>query len=158
MESYYDSLIQELLGGGMPDTKRSGYRAAPIVGGGLPKGMSEVDLAQGMTGGGFDERTARRLASGAEDVMLSGHLGSKRKLGENESMPRGAYALAEYPGLQYDIWAASNGMPGRGAGAGSTVIPGSEEDLKLKELRKRWAEIQGSMMPQGNFVSRMGGR
>ena len=158
MESYYDSLIQELLGGGMADNARTGYRAAPIMGAGLPQGITPEDLASGMRGGGCDERPARRLASGAEDTMLSGHLGSERKLGENENMPRGAYALAEYPGLQYDIWAASNGMPGRGAGAGSTVIPGSDADDKLKELRKRWAEIQGSMMPQGNFVSRMGGR
>ena len=158
MESYYDSLIQELLGGGMADNVRTGYRAAPIMGAGLPQGMTPEDLAGGMLGGGFDERTARRLASGAEDTMLSGHLGSERKKGKNENIPSGSFAQGMYPGLEYDIWAASNGMPGRGAGAGSTVIPGSDADDKLKELRRRWAEIQGSMMPQGNFVSRMGGR
>lgn len=158
MESYYDSLIAELLSGGMPTNSSSGYRLSPGISAGMPQGMSHEQLVAGATGGGLNERDARRFASGAEDVMLSGHLGSKRKLGEKERMPSGSYALAEYPGLRYDIWAASAGLPGRGAGAGSTVIPGSEEDLKLRELRKRWAEIQGSIMPQGNFVSRMGGR
>ena len=157
MESYYNSLIQELLGGGMAENRNTYNRSRPIVGAGLPQGMSEDDLGTGMLGGGFDERTARRLASGAEDVMLSGHLGSERKKGEDENIPSGSYAQAMYPGLEQDIWSAGRGMPGRGAGAGAAIIPGSEEDLKLQELRKRWAANQQAMMPQGNFVSRMGG-
>ena len=156
MESYYNSLIQELLGGGMAENRNTYNRSRPIVGAGLPQGMSEDDLGTGMLGGGFDERTARRLASGAEDVMLSGHLGSERKKGEDENIPSGSYALAEYPGLRYDIENAARGLNPRG-GLYGAIPPGSEEDLRLQELRKKWAANQQAMMPQGNFVSRMGG-
>ena len=128
MMGYYEMMIEQLLGSGSP----------------------EYSGEQG-------RRTAAADSSLAEDAMLRYKMGGKRKKGKGERLPSGAYALAEYPGLRWDIDNAANGSNPRG-GLFNNLIPGSEEDLKLKELRKRWAEIQGSMMPQGNFVSRMGGR
>ena len=156
MENYYDMMIRELLGGGMPANQRTQKRLSPIVGAGMPQGFNEEQLVAGALGGGIDEKNARRLASGAEDVMLSGALGSERRKGENENIPSGSYALAEYPGLWWDIENAARGGAPRGGLAGA-IPPGSEEDLWLQELRKKWAANQQAMMPQGNFVSRMGG-
>jgi len=104
-----------------------------------------------------DQRGASMAASLENDEQLRYQMGSSRKKGKNERIPSGSFALAEYPGLRYDIDNAAAGANPRG-GLFNNLIPGSEEDDKLKELRRRWAEIQGSMMPQGNFVSRMGGR
>jgi len=101
-------------------------------------------------------RTAAADSSQIEDAMLRYQLGSKRKKGENENIPSGSYALAEYPGLRYDIENAARGMNPRG-GLYGAIPPGSEEDLRLQELRKKWAANQQAMMPHGNFVSRMGG-
>ena len=156
MESYYDSLIQELLGGGMAKDKQTYYRSRPIVGAGLPQGMSEEDLASGMLGGGFDERTARRFASGAEDVMLSGHLGSKREKGKNENLPSGSFAQAIYPML-YNAIDKMN-MPGGSNPQGYFGYMSKEQQDEADRRNQEWAAIQRSMIPQGNFVSRMGGR
>ena len=157
VESYYDSLIQELLGGGMPDTKRTGYRASPIMGAGLPQGMTPEDLASGMLGGGFDERTARRLASGAEDTMLSGHLGSERKKGKNKRIPSGSFALAEYPMLQNAIDTMASQIGGVNP-QGYFGYMSKEQQNEADRKNKEWAAIQRAMLPQGGFVSRMGGR
>jgi len=127
MENYYDMMIQQLLASGSPEY-----------------------------GGDQGRRTAGADASMIEDAMLRYQLGSKRKKGEKENLPSGTYAAADYPGLSYDIWNASTGNNPRGGMAGA-IIPGSEEDLWLQELRKKWAANQQKMMPQGNFVSRMGG-
>jgi len=127
MENYYEMMIQQLLG----------------------SGLSEYGGEQG-------RRTAGADASMIEDSRLRGLLGSKRKKGENENIPSGSYALAEYPGLRYDIENAARGLNPRG-GLYGAIPPGSEEDLRLQELRKKWAANQQAMMPQGNFVSRMGG-
>jgi len=156
MESYYDSLIRELLGGGMADNARTGYRAAPIMGAGLPQGMTPEDLASGMLGGGFDERTARRLASGAEDTMLSGHLGSERKKGKNERIPSGSFALAEYPMLRNAI--DKMRMPGGSNVQGYFGYMSKEQQDEADRRNQEWAAIQQSMLNGGNFVSRMGGR
>lgn len=102
-----------------------------------------------------DVRGASMQASMMEDQQLRNQLGSKRSLRKGEHMPRGSYALAEYPGLRYDIENAARGMNPRG-GLYGAIPPGSEEDKKLQELRRRWAEQQASMMPGGNFVTRMG--
>ena len=126
--SYYEMMIEQLLGSGSPEY-----------------------------GGDQGRRTAAADSSLMEDEMLRYQMGSKRKKGKNERTPSGSFALAEYPGLRYDIDNAAAGANPRG-GLFNNLIPGSEEDDKLRELRRRWAEIQGSMMPQGNFVSRMGGR
>ena len=104
-----------------------------------------------------DVRGASMQASMTEDQQLRNQLGSKRSLRKGERMPRGSYALAEYPGLRYDIDNASRGANPRG-GLFNGLIPGSEEDKKLQELRRLWAQNQGAMMPGGNFVSRMGRR
>ena len=127
--SYYEMMIEQLLGSGAPQY-----------------------------GGEQGRRTAAADSSLVEDDMLRYQMGSKRKKGKNENIPSGSYALAEYPGLAYDIWAASAGLSPRGGMRGSTVIPGSDMEDKLKELRRQWAANQQSMMPSGNFVSRMGGR
>ena len=125
--SYYEMMIEQLLGGGSPEY-----------------------------GGEQGRRTAAADSSLMEDEMLRYKMKSKRKKGKNENIPSGSFALAEYPGLRYDIDNAAAGANPRG-GLFNNLIPGSEEDDKLRELRRRWAEIQGSMMPQGNFVSRMRG-
>ena len=127
MGSYYEMMIQQLLGTGAPEYS-----------------------------GDQGRRTAAADSSLAEDMVLRNNLGSSRSKGENENIPSGSYAAADYPGLSYDIWNASTGNNPRGGMAGA-IIPGSEEDLKLQELRRRWAANQQAMMPQGNFVSRMGG-
>ena len=140
----------------MPDTKRTGYRASPIMGAGLPQGMTPEDLAGGMLGGGFDERTARRLASGAEDTMLSGHLGSKRKKGKNERIPSGSYALAVYPMLFNAIDKMKN-MVGGANPQGYFGYMSKEQKDAADRRNKEWAMTQQSMIPRGNFVSRMRG-
>ena len=127
--AYYEMLIEQLLGGGGPEY-----------------------------GGDQGRRTAAADASLLEDAMLRYKMGGKRKLGEKEKMPSGSYALAEYPGLRYDIDNASRGANPRGGMYSSFVIPGLAADDRMQELRRKWAQVQGSMMPQGNFVSRMGGR
>ena len=104
-----------------------------------------------------DQRGASMAASLENDEQLRYQMGSSRKKGKNENIPEGSYALAEYPGLRYDIENAARGMNPRG-GLYAAIPPGSEEWKRLQELRKQWAANQGAMMPQGNFVSRMGGR
>lgn len=104
-----------------------------------------------------EQRGARMGASEMEDARLRGLLGSSRSMRKGERLPRGSYALAEYPGLQFDIWNAASGSNPRG-GLYAPIAPGSEADLKIQEMRKKWAANQAAMMPTGGFVSRMGGR
>jgi hypothetical protein len=59
-----------------------------------------------------ERNLARKFASEKEDVALKGVLGGKRKLGKGERMPEGAYALANYPGLQSAIdWSMTGATP-----------------------------------------------
>jgi len=129
----------------------------------FPQGRSSTDqdgvetLYDPRNIGASERRGASMASSMQEDAALRGQLGSRRSVGENEKIPRGSYALAEYPGLRYDIENAARGLNPRG-GLYGAIPPGSEEWLRLQELRKKWAANQQAMMPQGNFVSRMGKR
>jgi len=128
-----------------------------------PSGRSETDEDGNVTyfdptnPSASDQRGASMAASLENDEQLRYQMGSSRKKGKNENIPSGSYALAEYPGLRYDIDNAARGMNPRG-GLYGAIAPGSEADKRLQELRKIWAANQQAMMPSGNFVSRMGGR
>ena len=72
--SYYEMMIEQLLGGGSPEY-----------------------------GGEQGRRTAAADSSLMEDDMLRYKMKSKRKKGKNERIPSGSFALAEYPMLQNAI-------------------------------------------------------
>ena len=72
--SYYEMMIEQLLGSGAPQY-----------------------------GGEQGRRTAAADSSLVEDDMLRYQIGSKRKKGKNESIPSGSYALSWYPGQEMDI-------------------------------------------------------
>ena len=59
--------------------------------------------------GGNQQALARADASVAEDDRFKSLTKRKRKLGKNERMPEGAYALANYPGLSSAVdWAKTD--------------------------------------------------
>ena len=145
MPNYYDSLVAELMMGGMPKDRMTGKRISPILSAGyLPQGMTEQDVLAGVLGGGFDEKTARRLASGAEDVMLRGNLGGKYELPEDSQMPQGNYSGAEFPGMRHQLWALQSGMMPR---FGRWDPGESQEDTKERQGRQaQFADFQKAML------------
>ena len=111
-------------------------------------------LEQLMTSGAFgsnDDALARGMASEGEDAYLRKLLGSKRKKGEDEHIPQGAYALSPYPGLrQATDWAATGNAPaGGGQGSGHGWLReqnDSEYGDYMRQGRRDWAANQKALM------------
>ena len=95
--------------------------------------------------GGNQQALARADASVAEDDRFKSLTKRKRKLGKNERMPEGAYALANYPGLSSAVdWAKTGNLPGGNASIGMWLK--EQNDMALRDAnskkRKEWAAFQ----------------
>ena len=92
---------------------------------------------------------ARSMASETEDAMLRRMLGSKRKLGKNERMPEGSYALADYPGLGSAVdWARTGNTPVGSMGIGQWLAEFRDPNKEQQGRRQRqmWAEMQSRLL------------
>ena len=137
--SYYDMLYEQLM---------MGSRGVEDMEGGYQMMGMQADLE----GRGWSpSRAAKNVAGQSEDALLSGLLGSKRKLGEDEDLPQGAYALSPYPGLrQATDWAATGNAPaGGGQGSGHGWLReqnDSEYGDYMRQGRRDWAANQKALM------------
>ena len=137
--SYYDMLLERLMGGGRGvEDMEGGYQ--------MMQGMADLE------GRGWSpERAARNVAGQNEDVALGSKMGSKRKLREGERMPKGHFSLYDYPGLRGKVdWAASGNMAG-GAGTGSPhgwlrEQNDREYGDRMRNKRKEWAAMQKQLL------------
>ena len=105
-------------------------------------------LGSGMFGPNQDA-SARAMASDLESERFRGLTKRKRKLGKKEHMPKGAYALAMYPGLQSAVeWAATGNLPGGSASVGMWMKEGADMKLREENSRKRreWAAMQRALL------------
>jgi len=96
-----------------------------------------------------DKRSGRMMASKMEDQKLYGLLGSSREKRENERMPEGAYALADFEGLGgITDWAATGNTPGGSANIGMWLK--EMNDMALRDAnskkRKEWAAYQRQLL------------
>ena len=92
---------------------------------------------------------ARSQASLEESEALRGQLGSKRKLGKNERMPEGSYALADYPGLGSAVdWARTGNTPVGSMGIGQWLAEFRDPNKERQGRRQRqmWAEMQSRLL------------
>lgn len=120
MSNYYDDMLAQLLATGAFDT------------GSLHQGAA-----------------ARSMASEAEDEMLRGRLGSRRKRGKNENIPRGSYALANYPGLMNAVdWASTGNLPGGSATIGMWLKEAQDPQAASRGRwdRMEWAKKQRELL------------
>ena len=111
--------------------------------------MADEQAPEGTIAWDDARRRAKTKASGKEDLALKGALGRSRKLGEREQMPKGAYALAMYPGLQSAVeWAATGNLPGGSASVGMWLKEGADMKLREENSRKRreWAANQRALV------------
>lgn len=155
MENYYESLLRELLSGGM--NKSGGYAYKRLAPGATSPGGEFNDVVAGAVGGGADPRRARQFASEAEDAQIRGAMSSKRELGKNERKLRGSYAMSWYPGQQADIDMA----PGRVIPADAMVRMSPEQRKAWEQKMLEWQNAQRSMVPQhgsGFIKNLLGGR
>ena len=144
--NYFDSMLSELM---FNEQYPQGTTQRKQVGG----EWTDVPRAPEFQSGTEAEKEARRRsmagASAKEDLALKGALGGSRKLREGETMPKGAYALANYPGLQSAVeWAATGNLPGGSASIGMWLKEQNDMKLRLEnsQKRKEWAANQRALL------------
>ena len=97
-----------------------------------------------------EDASARGDASELEDERLRGLMGSSRKLRKGESMPTGAYSLADHPGLRPAVWQAETGNAPMTAGGSEKLWLMEQQDDSLRgqnqDRRKQWAAQQKRLM------------
>ena len=87
-------------------------------------------------------------ASAKEDEALRGKLRGKRELREGEKMPRGAYSLAQHPGLWFAVQNAKAGRPPAGGlGVGWDIMRHKDPERYRKEMERfrEWGNAQASI-------------
>jgi len=97
-------------------------------------------MQSGMYGGRPNANMLASMdASQMEDARLRGMMGSSRKRQEGERA--GEYAMAKYPGLDFDIWSMEHGF---------TPWHGTFENKQQKQDREQksrmWAQRQRQML------------
>ena len=129
----------------------------------FPQGRSSTDqdgvetLYDPRNIGASERRGASMASSMQEDAALRGQLGSSRSVGENEKIPRGIYAAAEYPDL-FNVIDKMASMPGGVNPQGYFGYMTKEQRELADKKNRNWAANQRALLQGGNFVSRIGGR
>ena len=108
-----------------------------------------MELLRGIVGGGQTDPYSVERALSSDELMMTGKASSSRKLGKNERMVPGAYALAEFPGIEHQLFAIRTGAPPKGY----RVDPREtmDEFSRRKNLQRAFADTQEDILGMKNI-------
>ena len=112
-------------------------------------------LISGIVGTGTSEPQSieRALAANewrpgvaGQEVPASWGLGSERKLGDKEKLPKGSFALAKFPGIEHQIWAMEAGFIPKGYHWSSYLNENQDEKRQREAAQKQAANSQKQLL------------
>ena len=115
-------------------------------------GYQMMQMMAELEGKGWEQdNAARNVAGRSEDAVLGGTMMSSREKGENEQIPRGSYALSDYPSLRYSVDRAAGGYGPHGVGSGSHTGWLREQNDReygdrMRQGRKDWSANQKALL------------
>jgi hypothetical protein len=91
----------------------------------------------------FDEGASTSIGDIGSEFS---RLGGSRKLGKREQIPQGTYAMAKFPGMEHQIWAAEAGFIPKGYHWSSYLNETPDEKARREKAQKDWAFYQKQLV------------
>jgi hypothetical protein len=114
-----------------------------VIGRGTNEPSSVERSLGGLAAGGPQEGA---IGSEFNRPRSGGRFGEEYSLPKGSNVPRGAYAMAKFPGIEHQIWAQESGFLPKGYHWSSYLNETPEEKLKREKAQKEWAMRQKQML------------